>query len=312
MKKPIQFLFIVCLLSSLQTKAQQYQPMPTAGAVWCGDRGFIYSALQGYEYHTYTYQQFIIGDTIINNVPYHKLYESGLFNWFTIPIGPGGSSGSSYYYKQYKGCFRELNKKIWFMESNLSAEVLLYDFNLNVGDALPFTYVNSPAMLKITSIDSVLMGAVFHKKYNISTIDTLQWPTNFEYASITEGVSSTHGLTWILEPYFENHGSLFSFKRNGMVLYPDTVTSCEITGIKNFENTNKGVYIFPNPASKNITVKLNDARDLNSKILIYNLVGNVVFEKLATMQVESIDVSTLVKGIYLIRFGKETEKLVIN
>lgn len=311
MKNAIIFLFALFVFQAKLVLCQAYQPFATSGAIWCGDRGYLSSSpFGGFEYHTYTYQQFLLADTLINNIFYHKLYESGTFHWFTVPIGPGGSSGTSAYYNNYVGCYRESNKQIFFVQANAFGETLLYDFNFAVGDTLPATYSNSSLPLKITSIDSVFAGIAYHKKFNISTADTTSWPFDFEYVSIIEGIGSTRGLTWTLEPYFENHGSLFSYKWNGQVLYPDTAADCEITGIATHIPPATPFVVYPNPAMNMLNIILPSHNSLGAAITIYDVSGKQAFAGNINGDNKSIDISSLKNGVYAILINSFVQHFV--
>jgi len=105
------------------------------------------------QWHTWTYQQFITGDTVINGLIYHKLEENGIFEWEAYPIPI--SSGSYLYFHQYAGCFREDNKVIYYISPTGTAENYLYNFNLNVGDTLPSNILTNGNYTMITRIDSI-------------------------------------------------------------------------------------------------------------------------------------------------------------
>ena len=107
------YLLILFLLIFSEAKSQNYVNFPDSNAVWCGQRGQLYFSPPNDQWHTWTYQQYISGDTTINGLLYNKLEENGLFEWETFPIPT--SMGSSQYFHQYVGCFREDNKVIYFV-----------------------------------------------------------------------------------------------------------------------------------------------------------------------------------------------------
>ena len=74
--------------------------------------------------------------------------------------------------------------------------------------------------------------------------------------------------------------------------------------------TSKSTIIYPNPVVDYLNIKLSDKQQLNS-LEIYNLNGNKVF----TSNKNNVDISALIKGIYLVKIklsnGKvETHKLI--
>jgi hypothetical protein len=199
---------LLILLVSGFVSGQVYVPFPDSNAVWCGQKGQLYFNPPNDQLHTWTYQQYITGDTIINGFTYHKIEENGVFEWVSYPIPT--SSGSSPYFHQYVGCFREDNKVIYYIPSTGTSENYLYNFNLEVGDTLPSNILTPSNYTMITRIDSILISGNYRKQFFVSSVDTnmWQWPTHFEYVSIIEGIGSTNGLAWTLMPYFERSGSL--------------------------------------------------------------------------------------------------------
>ena len=119
-----------------------YHPFPTDSAVWF----YITSNLSGNQYDYYQW----LGDTIINSVSYKK--ESRKQN------------SSSY---SYIGGIRQdiPNEKIYKIDlSGVEKDISINQY-LNVGDTLPFAILPGDTSI-ITSIDSVQIGANYHKRYN--------------------------------------------------------------------------------------------------------------------------------------------------
>lgn len=73
-------------------------------------------------------------DTINGNV-YAKLQETGTrqYSWQGPPPNQGCSVSDNY--SNLRGLFRQEDKKIYLREGN--SDVLLYDFDLEIGDTLP-------------------------------------------------------------------------------------------------------------------------------------------------------------------------------
>ncbi len=106
-------------------------------------------------------------------------------------------------------------------------------------------------------------------------------------------------LTWVLD--FTKDG----FKTKCIDTYPDTnlgekkiiITVNEAVGILNHNPTK--LYIFPNPAKDYITIKGVE----KGEIVIYDLCGKGIFKEELNPN-EHIDISTLIKGIYFVKFTK--------
>ena len=73
-------------------------------------------------------------------------------------------------------------KKVYFFENG--NDTLAYDFNLNIGDTLPVTCLNVLNNNYVQSIDSVLVGSQYHKRFWISDDNSIN------YASLIEGLNN--------------------------------------------------------------------------------------------------------------------------
>ena len=188
-----KLLLICIILLPALIKAQQYVPFPDSNVSWSE---FYYG--QAGPNLKYTY--FIQGDTNINSQLYHKIYSN--------------DSSSTFF---YIGGLRKYNKKIYFIDKNCSHDILLYDFNLTIGDSIKSSCILCDTTLslymKVVTIDSVLLPDMTYRKR-----------INFDWGSIyswIEGIGSIFGLL-----YPENNCStcicwteLVCFKHNDTTLY---------------------------------------------------------------------------------------------
>jgi hypothetical protein len=72
----------------------------------------------------------------------------------------------------YIGALREdTQKHIYFFADTASAEMLLYDFHLYVGDTLPPAPNPIMGANVIVSIDSILGTGHYHKRYNLGALE---------------------------------------------------------------------------------------------------------------------------------------------
>jgi hypothetical protein len=119
----------------------------------------------------------------------------------------------------------------------------------------------------ITSIDSVLVGTNFHKRFNFNCCNY----------SIIEGVGSTAGLVETISP-FEDSYYLDCFSHN-TEMYPDTCTSClliDTSYITNIQKTSPNLNLIslsPNPLAEESILKLSNQNDFINAIEIYNSQG---------------------------------------
>ncbi len=135
-------------LSCFTLSAQTYNKMlPADTTAWQHFNCFIPVIAPGQEAATPSFYYFpvVAIDTItLNSLKYKKVYELG-------------NSGLNYTGKQFKGYMREdtVAKKVYFKESTTVAEILIYDFSLNVGDSVYYTFPNSTSYNGYYRLDSI-------------------------------------------------------------------------------------------------------------------------------------------------------------
>ena len=255
-----KFFFITIALlqfSFAHAQAWKYHPMPDSNAVWRVD----YSWAMCYPI-CWQYQYTISGDTLIGSKSYSKLYMSGIqeSSWFNYYCG--GMRNDT------------INRKVYFVDTNSTNEKLLYDFTLTVGDTIfSMDTLMYPNNFIIDSIDSVLVGSNYHKRFNLG---------GGPFISIIEGVGSTRGLFELYHLGWEDYYTLVCFSYN-VEIYPSGTTACplitsQMIGIKEQHSENVNVIISPNPITSNSILSLNDKNTSIKEIEIYNSMGAVVKE----------------------------------
>jgi len=200
------FLFITCS-SSAQTSV--YHPMPDSNAAWCETATF--GVVCGV-----TERQILEmnGDTTIGSFQYHNLTATGYQNCM---------SQYSYFTDQYMGAFREdtAARKVYMVDPASTTEYVLYDFTLGIGDTTPDSGYGYG--IRITSIDSVLVGTNFHKRY---------WGNNTmmnDSANIVEGVGSDRGFYRLNWQGVEYVSHMNSYAENGAEIFvPDSQYQCQL------------------------------------------------------------------------------------
>jgi len=285
--KNIFLLFIGLAFFTLKNQAQTniYHPFPTSNAVW----SVYYSGYQSP--WCYDRQYFIAGDTIVNTMTYHQVKY---FGWHGSSNGIGECDFWNYDETQiYLGAFREdtAQRKVYFLLPSYSTDTLLYDFSLNVGDTLPLGINNggSPVMT-INSIDSILINGNYRKRFEIA---------NTSNVSIIEGIGSTTGLIEKVL-FFESGGNLYCYSENNQEIYPTNSSSpCDLLLSESELTKKKDFNIYPNPATDKISIDCAEKQNL--KMQLYNIVGKCIFQKEINNITKEIDISTLSKGVYIIK-----------
>jgi len=76
------------------------------------------------------------------------------------------------------------------------------------------------------------------------------------------------------------------------------------------EELNSIVKIFPNPASTNITIQVNE-RDLGSQVFIFNAIGQEVFSERITSTNQLLNIEKLTEGFYFLKIEGQVVRLQI-
>jgi len=305
-------------LTFVKGQTNVYHTFPAHDAVW-GEDYYDFVPLTSYE-HCGCYQTFITGDTIVGTKTYHKLWVSGTSYYPYCNISYPYCDGSNpYTFNNYDGAYREdsLNKKIYYLPPDSTSDTLLYNFNLNLGDTLPPTYCNASYPYNyISKVDSILIGTKFHKCFGVT--DRF-FKTDSIYAYLIEGIGSTWGLISYLhgQGEYPSGSHLNCFSLNGITLYPDTNTVCQLSGINKNEYFENTVKISPNPFSQSARIALSQSYN-DISIEVFNLQGQLVAQNLYKNSSGIVfERNGLSEGMYFIKLtldGKkvETRKVVIS
>lgn len=295
MKKRILILIsLICLNCISQGQTKIYHPFPDSSAMWI-------TLCNGFEIGICSNSStYLYGDTLINGITHHKLRNQHLYGG-TDNLG-NCNPNYGFVNDGYIGALREdTSKRIWFLPPKSIRDTLLYDFNLKLNDTLPNLYSGKYHSDSVTvkSIDSVLIGKKFRKRFN------LQSRNKSPYNPLIEGIGSINGLLKGFATPFEAGCSLSCFEQNGKPLYPDASYACDTilpTAIKEIQKPINSINVFPNPATSIVTVKTSETKEYNLELV--NLLGQVVYtHPNVSGQDFTFDVSTLAKGIYIVQLA---------
>ncbi len=295
------FLLSLLLLFFVNSFSQSYKTFPAANAYWRENKGGFQCTCCS------DYQITITGDTIINLQSYHKLNSSGV-RYAEDMVGNCTSTISNYF-NNYVGAFREdtLNKKIFFCSTGATAEELLYDFSLIVGDTVPPTYLNSNGTYinVVQAIDSINLNGTFHKRFKI---DNCNGGVSISELYFIEGVGSNYGLLHSTMCPFETIGNLICFSASGQVVYPDNSTTCSLITDINQKQLYNSISVYPSPASTILYLKSDYL--IPQSITIFNNLGQAMLFKQNLTNTENINISQLKNGIYFIQIKMPNGELV--
>jgi len=305
MKNSILFFYLCGMLITSNTFSQEYHPLPQENAIWntVGDNMF--------SGNLWRFRYGVQGDTIINNQSYTKVYS--LFD--TTLVHP---------YSSYFGAIRENDSKQVYLLMPEFEETMLYDFSMDVGDTIWFNiggglcydginFLESTHYKVVTSIDSVqIENGEYRKRWQFQEI--------FIPDSWIEGIGSTEwfGLFNPIISLIALWGDDYSFacfKQEEEVLYLNNdhcdICFCQLlTDIQPNSTTKPDLLqIYPNPATDifHLQIKSPD----NRRILISNVLGEVIFEKDIINESEiSMNITKWTKGIYVVHLINANQQLM--
>ncbi len=247
-KQTLTIALLIFFFSSAYS--QKYQKMLGDSNSWS-----VYNSSYTWNYFEYHYYR-TKGDTIIKSINYKNLFFDGY--------------GS--------GFLREdtLAKKIYYLKDTGAAEMLLYDFTLQVGDTFKFVNdANFFVHLTVTKIDSSTGRRVFIMKSN--------WNGHFgsfpDSSVWIEGVGSN--LSLLLNNLFYDPDMnivLTCAFKDTVQTYSDASYPCYSTtvGVEHGIRPNPNITLSPNPSYGNYS--LNISENFTGEVLIYDMLGKVKYQ----------------------------------
>jgi hypothetical protein len=283
-------------MTSLILTGQNIIPIPAdTTSQWRISRGYY----DGLCVNWYNSIYYIDGTIEFNGKVFYKIFETGDF-YQAIGSPPGPCNQTYSYSGVYRGSIRSENGKTYELYEN--EEYLLMDFTLNAGDTL-FSYI-TPGLV-IESIDSVLVGTKYRKRFNF-----LDWG---EFNWMIEGVGHAFGL-------FEPMGVALSFSsefhcygENNVPLFGDLNCTLNV-GYEDFSAQNNNVSIYPNPTSGRITIEASELTNTIKSYFLTDMYGRMIFEK----NIESvnslfeIDLDNYKSGIYFLRISTDNQGIIFR
>jgi len=289
MQKPIIFTIVLASL----TLFSNGQNFPDSTAIW----SYFQSDMFGTWRYTQYYQD---ADTSIGNKTYKKLHRSkeirDSYN-DTILFAE---------YNEYMGALRseDSQKKVYLVLKDSINEMLLYDFNLEVGDTVPIWHNNFSHIITVEEIDTIIVDGKSLRAFEMNT-NLAYNPVNEHL--IIEGIGSLRDLLYI-ENYLEGTYTFECFndlKTN--IKYPEQCNSVILSsGPEYTENSEVKVLISPNPCSDYFRVSFVNPRiNNNNKLEIIDLNGKLVLRVKPFNVNQTVDTKNIENGMYLLNIYEE-------
>ncbi len=269
-----QLIFTITTLLTFSTclRSQNYVPFPTENAQW---NVYLESSISERPKDTVLLQYVLNSDTTINQIEYNRLCikSNGSNTASLIPIGG----------------IREKDKRIYFIGNDLlgnphNGELLLYDFNIQVGDTV-FHNDNGSFFSIIEAMDTVEINGEYRNRYKISPDshnNNFYFPDD-EYwiegiGSIKAGLLGHITMVPTCCYQFWEH---ICFKENEVVNYLNpTFSDCSASNFLmdvNLFKTDPQIKIYPNPVMNQLQIENNPNENL--KIKIIDISGRSIIEQ---------------------------------
>ncbi len=248
-----------------------------------------------------TYNYYINGDTTINSMVYKKIFVSGSgFVWTAQPPPNPCSSAPFSYVNVYPDFFlRSAGKQMYLRTLGDTTDVLLYDFDLQIGDSLPITYNNFSQSTYITGIDSIQTPNGYLKKFMLSGSS---WSSY-----LLEGIGHSKGLVEPMNVPLECGYELLCYSLNDSAYYPAAGPTCFLFVGQEPEKYSPKNSISPNPSAGLFHINMQE--DLNgAELQIISLQGQICFQRqgLSGRKI-SIAAESLPNGVYFIKILQDSK-----
>ncbi len=245
-----------------------------------------------YEKITEKYEYFIGSDTTINSRHYYKLYKSGVA-YYDTPF---------YYEKVYAGAIRDDDNKFYLVRKDQNTEVLLIDYDLELGDTIRSEIGYGSIINKIETL--------YDGRKCISSIPEICGGC-CSTITLLEGIGHSGGIMEV-PPCFHigYYGHYLNcYEINGELIYQidiPLVVDCEnfFSSVDDLPDV-PAVKIHPVPATDILSVDLLNMPDKQSFISIFDISGSLVLTRELQSNKTEIDILHLEKGIYLVRVSNE-------
>ena len=285
--------------------AQEYIPFPPdSTSMW---RVNIYNWNPNpWEVTTRRLLIFQDGQTVFNGKVYNNFFASGDI---TTEWSNGNTSTSTFSHSEY--CtIRTEESKVYVLEFTI--EHLLFDYALQSGDTVPDDfYINygSQNPIVVSSVDSVLIGNLYHKRYNFA--DPLY---NGTAGWFIEGIGHQFGIMESACMTPDQGSSFLCYAENGESLFQEGAL-CELTvNIPEILPAVLNPKISPNPTTGLVSVEFNTPHEMQISVQILDITGRIIKNEgwLVNygLNARCIDLSGLRNGFYMIVFeGRNGERL---
>jgi hypothetical protein len=242
------------------------------------------------------YERYVGGYTVIGNQTYYSIYQS--YSSITANAAP------TYTCDQYCATMRSDSGRVYLQTFNDTAERLIFDFNLQVGQTFQRLVPYPMGFYTVHRIDTLMINGHPRRKF----IDTLY------NHYIIEGIGDKRYAFWGPEGFscYQEGDSIYPVGESYNPFYCGIgFSGCSPLTTPDIANTNYTV--FPNPASAYIQINKNYNVGNSNWLYIFDLSGRKVMElNMSDEPVDIIDISLLSSGMYILQFNDKSQKLLVE
>jgi hypothetical protein len=244
------------------------------------------------------HQFMISGDTLIEGTTYKRTLRYGSISpmWMGQGPAPAECTITYNYGPEISTPIRQEGRALYVW--NGDADELLFDFDLEVGDMLPTSFINFDESIEVTELDSIQLNGEWRRVYTVNG----GWAQ-----TIVEGVGSDRGLFEPIGAILECGHDLECFSLNGESVYPGP--ECNIVmAIDGFEG--QRIDIRFDAASALLTVAIPDG-SAAMPVEVLDVNGRLCIQTRLNATGGQIDLASLARGTYMVRIGARTERVVV-
>ena len=249
-------------------------------------------------------QDSILGDTLIYSLTYKKVFVTSQVNIQLYPpcLFGGGAQPITTSEKYIR--FDSTTSRVYMVNDTgtFYPELLIYDFNLIVGDTIPLNN-NSIVYGSIDSVNTISFFGIQTRKFYLP---------NYAMGNyIIEGVGGSNGLTNFNPNAIVLSGGIYMTNlicfHTGDSLYNPSNSSCPQfipVGVLEIYDSENSINIWPNPFSTRTTISFS-SEQTKTNIKITNSMGQVVNTYLFSgreLEIKSCEFSA---GIYYVQITNE-------
>lgn len=301
-----QLIFTISALLTFSTglKSQNYIPFPTENAQW---NVYLEYSISESPTDTVLLRYVLNADTTINQIKYNRLCLKSNDS-DTASITPIGG-------------IREKDKRIYFIGEDFlgypfDKELILYDFNVQVGDTVFHDNYGSFFSI-IEAIDSVEVNGEYRNRYKISpgSRNSNYYFPDDEYwiegiGSIKTGLLGHITMVPTCCYQFWEH---ICFKENEVVKYLNpTFSDCSASNFLmgvNLSKTDSKIKIYPNPVMNQLQIENNSKENLSIKIIDINARSIIEQPLNETKTIIKLDIKP---GIYNVMITNNTGQITLT